>query len=90
MQSTGHNIELTANNITFCYDDLGEGKVPLIFIHGFPFDKSMWEPQVNYLAEFYRVIAYDIRGFGRSLKDDTEASINLYADDLVLFMDVLQ
>jgi 3-oxoadipate enol-lactonase len=90
MQSTGHNIELTANKITFCYDDLGNGKVPLIFIHGFPFDKSMWEPQVNYLSEFYRVIAYDIRGFGRSLKDDTEASINLYADDLMLFMDVLQ
>jgi 3-oxoadipate enol-lactonase len=90
MQSTGYNIDVKANNITFCYDDLGEGSIPVIFIHGFPFDKSMWHDQLDYLKLFHRVIAYDIRDFGKSTKDETEASIDLFAVDLMLFMDVLQ
>jgi 3-oxoadipate enol-lactonase len=86
----GYNIDIKANNITFCYDDVGEGNLPVIFIHGFPFDKSMWQLQLDYLKLFHRVIAYDIRDFGKSTKDESEASIDLFAVDLLLFMDALQ
>lgn len=90
MQPTGNDIKITVDGITICYDDLGSGTTPLIFIHGFPFDKSSWQPQMETLKETHRVIAYDIRGFGNSTADNEEFSINLFADDLIKFMDALQ
>lgn len=38
----------------------------VVFIHGFPFDGSMWEPQLPALPEGWRGLAPDLRGFGRS------------------------
>jgi 3-oxoadipate enol-lactonase len=90
MQTTGNEINIRVNGITMCYDDLGKGITPVIFIHGFPFDKSSWKPQVDFLKETSRVIAYDIRGFGKSMAGEEKASIALFADDLILFMDALQ
>lgn len=44
----------------------GGGGVPLVLIHAFPFDRSMWDPQVGVLAGTRRVVAVDLRGFGGS------------------------
>ncbi len=73
----------------FSFDDLGEGAVPIVFIHGFPFDKTMWELQMNHFKASHRVIAYDIRGFGKSFDDTHELSIELFADDLIGLLDSL-
>jgi 3-oxoadipate enol-lactonase len=78
-----------ANNIEISYDDSREGQKTIIFIHGFPFDKSSWKPQMNELQKHYRVIAYDHRGFGKSTNDNRKFSMDLFADDLVAFMDRL-
>ncbi|MES2591240.1 MAG: alpha/beta hydrolase [Bacteroidota bacterium] len=90
MQSTGNDIKITVDGNTICYDDFGSGTTPIIFIHGFPFNKSTWQPQMEALKENHRVIAYDIRGFGNSSATDENFSINLFADDLIKFMDALQ
>jgi 3-oxoadipate enol-lactonase len=90
MQATGQDIDINVNGATICYDDLGRSKVPLIFIHGFPLDKEMWQPQIQFLKEKYRVIAYDIRGFGKSTSGDEKETIALFADDLVKLMDALE
>ncbi|MGE3824980.1 MAG: alpha/beta fold hydrolase, partial [Bacteroidia bacterium] len=63
---------------------------PVIFIHGFPFNKSSWEPQLDFLSRTQRVIAYDIRGFGKSSAGDEEQTISLFAGDLIRLMDALQ
>src|SRR5437016_3882998 len=39
---------------------------PVVLIHGLTLDHRMWEPQVGPLAQHYRVIRYDLRGFGQS------------------------
>lgn len=90
MQTTGKDLEIKANGITICYDDLGKGGIPIIFIHGFPFDKSSWKPQMDFLKQTNRVIAYDIRGFGKSASVNEKPSMGLFADDLIKFMDALQ
>jgi pimeloyl-ACP methyl ester carboxylesterase len=90
MLINGKDITVHANGITVCYDDQGVGGTPLIFIHGFPFDKSMWAPQFDFFKRTHRVIAYDLRGFGKSTFTDEEASISLFADDLVKLMDILE
>jgi len=87
---TGYNIKIKVNGITVCYDDLGEGNTPIIFIHGFPFNKSSWQPQIDFLKNINRVIAYDIRGYGESTINNEKLSIGLFADDLIEFMNVLQ
>ena len=90
IQSKGKNISIRLQGVTICCDDLGEGEIPIIFIHGFPFDKSSWLPQLEFFKKTHRVICYDIRGFGKSTAGIEKFSIRLFADDLIELMDVLQ
>ncbi len=90
LQVTGSDLKIDVNGVTICYDDFGKGTVPVIFVHGFPFNKSSWQPQMEFLKNTYRVLAYDIRGFGKSTAGNEIKSISLYADDLVKFMDALE
>lgn len=80
---------IKANGIDICYDDLGSGLLPVIFLHGFPFNKEAWAPQINVLKDTHRVIAFDNRGFGKSGKDSEKTTITLMANDLIRFMDAL-
>lgn len=80
---------IKTNGINISYLDSANDKEPLIFIHGFPFNKSSWQPQLESLQSEARVIAYDLRGFGQSEPGNEKASIQLYADDLIKLMDAL-
>jgi len=84
------NLLAEVNDISISYNDVGEGIVPVIFLHGYPFDKSMWRDQLKELKSSNRVIAVDVRGFGDSTDEKTHLSIELFAEDLVLFMDKLK
>ena len=86
----GYNLTIEVNDFNLSYDDLGEGNRPVIFLHGFPFDKTMWQHQLHYLKSFGRVIACDIRGFGKSTDEETPLSIALFGKDLIEFMDKLK
>ncbi|MBA3682348.1 MAG: alpha/beta hydrolase [Bacteroidetes bacterium] len=89
MEVMGTNI-IKANGINVSYSDNGEGTYPIIFIHGFPFNKSAWKPQIDMLKKTNRVITYDIRGFGDSETNNENTSITLFAHDLLKFMDALE
>jgi len=79
------------NNIEVSYSDEGpEGSPVIIFIHGFPFNKSMWDLQVESLKVNYRLIRYDIRGHGNSGAGNEDFSIDLFAGDLIGLMDALK
>ncbi len=83
------NLSIVVKNVTMSYNDVGEGEIPIIFLHGFPFDKSMWKNQLDSLKSSYRAIAFDIRGFGKSTDENTPLSIDLFSEDLIAFMDKL-
>jgi len=51
--------------IEIAYTDEGSG-APIVFLHGFPFNRSMWRDQIDALRETHRVIAPDLRGHGES------------------------
>jgi pimeloyl-ACP methyl ester carboxylesterase len=53
------------NGTQLYYETLGEGH-PLVLIHGGYMDRRMWDDQFHAFAEHYRVIRYDVRGFGKS------------------------
>ena len=91
MRSIGNNINITINNLSVSYSDQGPDDAPvIIFIHGFPLNKSMWDAQVEALKENYRVIAYDIRGHGNSDPGIDEFFIELFVLDLLRLMEKLE
>lgn len=62
----------------------------VIFIHGFPFNKSTWLPQMDALPRHFTTIAVDVRGHGRSTTGHGYLSIDLFAKDLLVFIKKLQ
>jgi len=89
MTATAKNIQ--ANGINVSYLEEGTStSLPLIFIHGFPFNKEMWSTQLTALSSSYRCIAYDVRGHGDSEAGAAQFSIPQFADDLFSFMDALK
>jgi 3-oxoadipate enol-lactonase len=61
----------------------------LVFVHGHPFDSSMWWPQIEEFAASMRVIAPDVRGYGRSTGQGSTTPLSLFADDLAALLDHL-
>lgn len=53
------------NGARIHYELAGEGDA-VVFVHGFPFDLGMWEPQISEFSPRFRTLRYDARGFGRS------------------------
>jgi 3-oxoadipate enol-lactonase len=70
------------------YDDVGTG-IPVLFVHAFPLNRTMWAPQVSALVERCRCIAADLRGFGDS-SVTPPYSMEQYADDLAHLLDQLR
>lgn len=53
-------------NGTRLYHEVAGSGLPLVLIHGFTLDIRMWDDQFGTFARYYRVICYDVRGFGKS------------------------
>ena len=53
------------SNAKIYYEIVGEGQ-PLILIHGGNMDRRMWDEQFATFAKTFKVIRYDVRGFGKS------------------------
>jgi pimeloyl-ACP methyl ester carboxylesterase len=80
-------MRYTRQGVSLEYDDIGNG-VPLLLIHAFPLDRTMWRSQIAGLQLHYRVIAPDLRGFGHSSETDGKAvSMEQYAADLRALLD---
>jgi 3-oxoadipate enol-lactonase len=78
------------NNIRIAYDDHGAG-LPILFLHAFPLNRSMWVDQVGALLSEnrFRLVAPDWRGFGESDVTAEVSTMELFADDLAALMDSL-
>jgi pimeloyl-ACP methyl ester carboxylesterase len=55
---------------------------PLILIHGYPFDHTMWKSVIIALGNKTKVIAPDLPGFGDNPVENAEPSLDLMADDI--------
>jgi 3-oxoadipate enol-lactonase len=62
----------------------------LLLIHGLGSSARNWELQVNYFAEKYRVITYDVRGHGRSSKPPGPYSMRTFAEDAAALLTGLE
>ncbi|MBI1803875.1 MAG: alpha/beta fold hydrolase [Ignavibacteriae bacterium] len=84
-------MRFTANGIGIEYEVNGPRTgIPVVLIHGFPFSKEMWKPQVEVLKNRYYTITYDIRGHGRSDVGDGQYTVELFVDDFIALLDHLK
>ncbi|WP_455358513.1 alpha/beta fold hydrolase [Streptomyces sp. SYSU K21746] len=78
---------------TFGYDDTGRGDArsgdPLVLVHGHPFDRTMWTPQLAAFGETHRVIAPDLRGYGTSSVEPGVTPLSAFASDIAALLDHL-
>lgn len=71
------------------YTDTGVGR-PIVLIHGYPFNRSLWNEQVEALSNSYRIIVPDLRGFGESDSSPGPATMNRMAQDVAQLLDHLE
>jgi pimeloyl-ACP methyl ester carboxylesterase len=71
------------------YEHGDRNNTPIIFIHGFPYNSTMWAQQIKKLKESYYCIAYDVRGLGDTPPGDGQFTMEMFVDDLFSVMDSL-
>jgi pimeloyl-ACP methyl ester carboxylesterase len=76
------------NNLSLAYEERGEGR-PLLFIHGYPFNKRLWQPQLDGLQDAARLLAPDLRGHGESQAVSGPYWMDTLAGDLQAFLDAV-
>ena len=62
----------------------------IVFVHGFPYDHTMWKAQIDELSKNYFCVAYDIRGLGESPAGDGQYTMEYFVDDLESVMNELK
>jgi 3-oxoadipate enol-lactonase len=77
------------NSIQLHYVQAGQG-VPLLMVHGYPLDHTLWQPQLDGLSDIAQVIAPDLRGFGQSDAPEGVYTMDAQADDLAALLDALK
>ncbi|MET9832132.1 alpha/beta hydrolase [Streptomyces sp. NPDC006385] len=74
------------------YEDKGAdtSSVPLVLVHGHPFDRTMWTPQIEAFATTRRVVAPDLRGYGASPVVPGVTPLSVFAADIEALLDDLK
>ena len=77
------------NGISLYYEERGAGR-PVVQIHGSGFGRGNFATLTPLLSRSFRVIDYDMRGFGDSDAPVEPYSMELWADDLAGLLDALE
>lgn len=79
---------VTVDQLSLAYDEHGSG-TPVLWVHGYPLNRTLWKPQLEGLADVSRGLALDLRGHGESQASSGAYNMDLLADDCVAFLDAL-
>src|SRR5688572_13397480 len=80
---------VNVGDIQLAYTDTGVG-LPVVLLHGYPFNRSMWNEQVSALSNSFRVITPDLRGLGESEATSGPATMSRMAQDVAMLLDHLE
>lgn len=86
-----HTMDAIINGTGSYFVDAGNPTAnAVVLIHGFPFSHEMWNQQIELLKGDYHVIAYDVRGHGRSGVAEGQYTLEFFVDDLIGLLDHLR
>ena len=80
---------IKVGDIQLAYTDTGVG-LPVVLLHGYPFNRSLWNEQVSALSNSFRVITPDLRGLGESEATPGAVTMNRMAQDVAALLDHLE
>jgi len=75
--------------IELAYEVSGDGQ-PVVLLHGFPFNRTLWREQVEALRVRYRVVTVDLRGHGETTATHAPAAMEEMAEDVRALLDELR
>ena len=85
-------MKAALNNVQIAYSDHGIG-LPVIFLHAFPLNRTMWDGDIAALLneQRYRLVSLDWRGFGESdaPAEGEISTMDIFAGDVLALMDHL-
>ena len=79
-------MKFNNGKISLAYERIGRG-APLVLIHGFPLDHTIWDEVVPLLQDEFDLILPDLRGFGESDAVDSPYTMTDLADDIASLLD---
>ncbi|MDQ1613916.1 MAG: hypothetical protein QOG00_3847 [Pyrinomonadaceae bacterium] len=74
--------------IELAYEVSGAGS-PIVLLHGFPFNRTLWHEQVEMLSDRHRIITVDLRGHGETTATRAPATMEAMAEDVAALLDEL-
>ncbi len=77
-----------SDTVPLHYEERGSGQ-PVLLLHGYPLDHTLWRAQVEALSDTYRVIAPDLRGHGQSPAPAGAYPMETLAADVTALLDQL-
>jgi len=80
--------KLNVNGIQIAYDRHGSG-TPLVLLHGYPLDHTIWDEVVPLLEDGFDLIIPDLRGFGQSDLVEEQYTMADMAADVAALLDEL-
>lgn len=75
-------MKLAMDNGYIVYQIIGNG-IPLLFIHGYPLSRKIWDPQLKELSKLARIITLDLRGHGDSFPFEGPYLMDVLASDII-------
>jgi len=87
-QPPEETVQTKINGMTLAFNDRGTG-FPIVFLHAFPLNRTMWAKQEDALSSQFRVITIDLRGHGESDAPLWHYSLDQAADDVHGLLDYL-
>lgn len=79
----------TNDGVRLAWDEVGEGPLVLL-VHGIGYTRAKWEPQVAPLVSAgFRVVRYDLRGFGESTLPEEPSEMSHFLSDLRRMLEAL-
>ena len=87
MTTPSHHYQEVNGNV-WHWAEMGEGD-PVVLLHGIPESWHCWKHQMPTLATQFRVLAFDLKGYGRSGKDEGDYTGNGVASELLACLDAI-
>lgn len=78
------------NGIRMGYDDIGAEGPPIVLIHGFGLNRTIWKEMAEIYLNLHRVILPDLRGHGESDAPEGSYPMTLLAEDIQKLLDFLE
>jgi len=82
-------VRSMADVAPLAHDDRGAGRA-IVFVHGHPFSRRMWAPQLESLSDAFRIVAPDLPGYGESPQRGSIVSMRELADAVVELLDAIE